>query len=859
MREVNISQEQQHELLQYVASKLGQIDRNDVVNRVKDVWDNAQCLDIFIQGVVAMVHCDGAEQIISAIVKRNDSNKESSRKRQRTEDETSDNCVEAKRLRVDPILMQQVQKNIAESEELNQSIAEAQNPVNCDDLVRRRDVLWQETSTLISNFVNPFNSVLAQVESNICNKQSAQQLLYEYRSMQIRAKKLQYELERLNFEQHLINKQLNDLELKDSSDIIEKKKNNHQQIQEVLSNIVSTKDDIANIGTTLQRYSYFGEVKRVIIKHSLAQYKHLTGNIYERAGQQCLLFEVDCSMRERLEVVHSIQNEQIITISLFFEENEKIYVETPFHEYVTLSEWIKDKSSNELRWMLNLIVRAIASVHEHNITCSSLSSNMRIRVNKTVLPVISLFHTETSTAPEVIRGETPTMETDCWDLGVLICQMFTKQTPIITDDHCLSISSICSNMNFDVKGDIHIFDLLSKLLRYQSISRSSIKQIMYHEFLLKAVEDPNGSHKSSTLCTVKGFFELFLFKVSDMKLILNVDSDDILGKTGLVKIGRMDKSQILRPFDVKFVGEMGVDSGALSTSLSSRIFSELIGSGLLEHEENSSVYSFSKDDSNNTGLFTALGQLVCRMIILGQPLPVSLAPYIWCSILKENTNSDLHSLELVDPIAASSFRKLLYCENVEEMGMEYEDGTVVTDDNRCHFTRQEIQRRLLTSRDKNLSAFLNGLEVIPQLPTVLGMLDLESLLLLVNPATSIDINTLISCLFCPDNSSTPYHYLVEIIAEFSQQEAKQFLFFVTGQSSLLTPQQSRTPLMNPNIDAERRNKIAIYFDSTKKKNTLPVAHVCFYQLIIPIYQSKEQMKSKLFQAFQESSEYFGLI
>jgi hypothetical protein len=50
-------------------------------------------------------------------------------------------------------------------------------------------------------------------------------------------------------------------------------------------------------------------------------------------------------MRERLEVVHSIQNEQIITISLFFEENEKIYVETPFHEYVTLSEWIKDKSS----------------------------------------------------------------------------------------------------------------------------------------------------------------------------------------------------------------------------------------------------------------------------------------------------------------------------------------------------------------------------------------------------------------------------------------------------------------------------------------------------------------------------------
>jgi hypothetical protein len=128
---------------------------------------------------------------------------------------------------------------------------------------------------------------------------------------------------------------------------------------------------------------------------------------------------------------------------------------------------------------------------------------------------------------------------------------------------------------------------------------------------------------------------------------------------------------------------------------------------LLEHEENSSVYSFSKDDNSNTGVFTALGQLVCRMIILGQPLPISLAPYIWCSIQKENTNSDLLSLELVDPIAASSFRKLLYCENVKEMGMEYEDGTVVTDDNRSHFTRQEIQRRLLTSRDKHLSAFLN--------------------------------------------------------------------------------------------------------------------------------------------------------
>jgi hypothetical protein len=54
-----------------------------------------------------------------------------------------------------------------------------------------------------------------------------------------------------------------------------------------------------------------------------------------------------------------------------------------------------------------------------------------------------------------------------------------------------------------------------------------------------------------------------------------------------------------------------------------------------------------------------------------------------------------------------------------------------------------------------------------------------------------------------------------------------------------------------------RNKISIRFYEADQEK-LPVAHVCFYSIDMPKYETAEQMKNKLMQSIELSAGMFNV-
>ena len=86
-------------------------------------------------------------------------------------------------------------------------------------------------------------------------------------------------------------------------------------------------------------------------------------------------------------------------------------------------------------------------------------------------------------------------------------------------------------------------------------------------------------------------------------------------------------------------------------------------------------------------------------------------------------------------------------------------------------------------------------------------------------------------------------WLWDILREFDTHRRRQFLQFVTGSSQ--TPLDGYDPPFN------------VTEGSDMLDDSLPRAHTCFNQIVLPLYSSKEMMTEKLIYAFEET-EGFGL-
>ena len=93
-----------------------------------------------------------------------------------------------------------------------------------------------------------------------------------------------------------------------------------------------------------------------------------------------------------------------------------------------------------------------------------------------------------------------------------------------------------------------------------------------------------------------------------------------------------------------------------------------------------------------------------------------------------------------------------------------------------------------------------------------------------------------------EKNSITIQYLWEILLEFSEEEKKKFLSFVTG--------CDRAPI-------DGLGSLPFEISRNANIDELPSAHTCFNHLILPDYQNKELMKKKILTAINYS-EGFGL-
>jgi hypothetical protein len=845
----NITQQQRDKLHSIAEQNINPnlLDGLTLSVKLSELWNSAESLRMFIQSVtLLLINTD--EQSLWNVLEIQQNINPAKRDREECFEEEE---MEAKRSRI--------QVNCVRINELDAILSSKCS----DEVMKERDELMEATTSLIQQCKNNLLSIEEKLQYRINNIQLVGELLEKHKHTQLVMRKLQHSIAETNLKiQFLENEMLEEHHEGGLDQQLEALQILQQENKETM---VRTNNEYQQNILELRKYDSFGEVAGVLKGQSLAQYCHISGNSYERNGQSHYLLKCSSNLRERISRICSISSEHLMRVTNQFEENGSIYVETPYYTYVTLQEHTKGKTVMELLLIIQQIAKAISDVHKSGNICAGLRDRIYVRIENfhKVIPAVCLYSDSSSSAPEIQREENPSIASDVWDFGIVVCHMLSNQFRMPDIVHPGQfLSDVTEQLREDVRGNVYIFDLISNALQIDGSKRQCIDYFIRNPQYSIGISNDNGT---PIICdnvkVMKDMIQIIRDKSQEAKAMYALKVHNVLQV--LQKIGNLRRGQFIRTFKVEFVNEVGIDQGALRTSLYMRIFDELINQRYIIKHENSTVYTLAEDDDRlDSRIFNSLGKLVGKIIFEGRTLPIPFAAHIWSSSFRNKACLDLVELSTVDPTTASSCKNILATPNAEDLYISYEnaDETPVTNDNRCHYISEKIYNQIVACRQKNLASFREGLMFIEYIPVLLSSMDIQSIQLLVDPQQTVDVNILITCLTFSEGCVTEERMFLNIIRCLSQVELKQFLKFVTGEHALFSPEQSATPLYNPNESAPIRDKIGIQFFGAWKEERLPTAHVCFYTVDMPRYKTEKVMKEKLLLAIGGcASDSFGNV
>ncbi|CAN6651024.1 hypothetical protein TRVA0_024S02256 [Trichomonascus vanleenenianus] len=396
-------------------------------------------------------------------------------------------------------------------------------------------------------------------------------------------------------------------------------------------------------------------------------------------------------------------------------------------------------------------------------------------------------------------------------------------------------------------------------LRQMGITRdrlSNIDMVMSKtEFILP--ESPLGE---PSLASVKYF-------------IMDIDRDNAIGSAVacLSKALQVD-NMIRRPLKVRYgVGEIAADHGGVQVEFFEALGYLLINSGHGFFEESDGRMAwFNPGYTGEPKTFEYLGVLFGLALYNGCVIDTRF-PDIFYKMLKTQDLSYFDISDVVDlfPQLARSLEKLLtYDGDVEELGLTFEfsykvdgednvtvdklpsyytfNGGLVTNSNVHQYVREYLTHRLHTSVKPYIKAFINGFQFVisDQLLNILATEDLKEL---VEGTAEINIrdlerNTDYLDGFSKDSPTVRFFW--SIVKGFNEIEKRLLLEFVTGSKRVPIGGLNRLPF------AIQRNGS----DSSK----LPTASVCFARLLLPEYDTQQELREKLYKAL-EHSQGFGLV
>lgn len=555
----------------------------------------------------------------------------------------------------------------------------------------------------------------------------------------------------------------------------------------------------------------------------------------------------------------------IIKIECFFIEEKNIYVQTEYHKDGNLKDYLqKNKiTSFDLRNIFHLLSQAIKHIHDRGIIhCDIKPENIVLNITEnSIKPILIDFDisrdlqqsltktykeirgTNGYIAPEILNGQSqPTTSSDMWSFGCLLFKSyFPNQDPILLPSKQTVLIP---------KTDISdLEDLLTCLLNRDPLLRASADEIVIHSFFNKSVEKELKKRGELVPRELKvESFNRFLhyFKRGYKNKIIQITiRRDHLIQDVINAFVDLQETDLRKKFEITFFGEEGLDIGGLTTNMYTEFFKQIVDTkyGVFESSENNEkLFYLPKSNYREMNVLKTIGKIMIKCIYDQRVIPEIFPPCLFKYFLE--TKVEFRDLEIYDKQMAHSLNQIMLT-SVNDYGFNFDEfdeiSRDVTDENKKEYKEKKMQFYLVTKRREQLEALKQGFHIITDLSLQLKLFSFHEMTFILFGQEMIDSKRVIELLKFegfPSNSSTPQD-LITILSEFSNLNLRMFLEFITGQCGLRENEKRRILIMK-----------------TNNMNSLPVSHVCGWQLDIFDYQNVTILKSKLLISLENRESGF---
>lgn len=332
------------------------------------------------------------------------------------------------------------------------------------------------------------------------------------------------------------------------------------------------------------------------------------------------------------------------------------------------------------------------------------------------------------------------------------------------------------------------------------------------------------------------------------------------------------QSMMMRRMNVRYVGEDGVDAGGLTKDLFAELSNQLLHSdrGLFRQvkEGGETRYTFSRASRAECGSgdkeatlrkrsWRFAGTLMGKALMERSLMNLPLTSMVWHHFAQQSTTS-LEDLRRIDPelcrsldwMRKNSVEGVLF--ETFSVRLESSDGAIivpliphgertdVTDKNKDEYIKLLVRWHTKGKIEIALNEMMSGFSsVVP--PHLVRVFNPEELSELVNGESLVDTAALRrTCAYSgginDDSVLATWFWL--LVESMNPDERSLLLLFVTGSSKM--PLDGFDPPFN------------IELNNHADARTLPVAHTCFNQLVLPPYDDFDVMSRKVFQAIEET-------
>ena len=356
-----------------------------------------------------------------------------------------------------------------------------------------------------------------------------------------------------------------------------------------------------------------------------------------------------------------------------------------------------------------------------------------------------------------------------------------------------------------------------------------------------------------------------LINIQNAFFLLNVNRNNLIEDT--LNAVSNPSINLQKPLKVKFVNEQGVDEGGVKKEFFLLLVRQLFDAnyGMFNYNEKTRLFWFNMYSFEPKIKFELIGIILGLALFNNVILDIKFPLVIYKKLL--DYKPDLQDMKECDP---ELFNTFTYLKNTKDDNLKEKLSTTftITNDkfgekiviplkengeniyidntNKDEYVDLYLDWYFNKSIEEYFKYFKNGFFRVcdKQLSPILLPEELELIICGTQVLNFHELKRVAKYEDGYKKDSLTIKYFWDVLFEFSEEEKKKFLFFVTG--------CDRAPINGLGsliITVSRWGP-----DSDK----LPTAHTCFNHLLIPDYQNKDKLKKNLTIAIS-NSEGFGLV